>query len=116
MLARGLKAVFDCKTVTVIHYTKWQLELHGNLLRLRTIKSKFEKQRNSFEQMMYVSYEYESKLFKEVDRVITLSQHMEKILIDEYQLDPNKISVIPNGLNDVLSERSIIRHREVNGE
>ena len=102
-LAKGLKAIFDCRTVAVIHYTKWQLELHGNLFRLRAIKEKHESQRNPFEQMMYTSYEYERSLFLEVDRVIALSQHMRIVLETEYQLDPRKISVIPNGLKDALS-------------
>jgi len=48
-LAKGLKAIFDCRTVAVIHYTKWQLELLGNLTKLRMIKSKHESQRNSYE-------------------------------------------------------------------
>ena len=101
-LAKGLKSVFDCKTVAVIHYTKWQLLLHGNLLRLRSIKTKPENQRDSFEQQIYVSYEYESLLFREVDKVIALSQHMRTLLETEYQLDPDKISVIPNGLEDAM--------------
>ena len=98
-LARDLKSIFHCKTVAVIHYTKWQLQLHGNRLRIRSIKAKSDNQRDSFEQMMYTSYEYENALFREVNRVIALSQHMRDTLISEYQLDPNKISVIPNGVN-----------------
>ena len=104
-LARGLKAVFVCKTVAVIHYAKWQLRLHGNLLRLRSIKLKPENQRDSFEQSIYISYAYENLLFREVDRVISLSQHMRNVLIEEYQLDLDKISVIPNGLEDVVGNR-----------
>jgi len=53
--------------------------------------------------MLYTSYEYEKSLFLEVDRVIALSQHMRNLLETEYQLDSDKISVIPNGLKDMLS-------------
>ena len=45
-LARGLKAIFDCKTTATVHYTKWHLELHGNLNKLHDIKIKSETQRN----------------------------------------------------------------------
>ena len=100
-LAKELKTTFECKTVAVIHYIKWQLMLHGNLLRLRMIKAKLEDKRDSYEQMIYASYEYESALFKEVDRLIVLSQHMKNILIEDYQIELEKISVISNGLSDV---------------
>jgi len=114
-LAKGLKKVFNCKTVAVIHYTKWQLELHGHLQRLRTIKTKPEKQRTAFEQMMYTSYEYEGALFKEVDRLIALSQYMKNILLNEYQIEPDKISVIPNGLEDMspiqIPDRDALRKK-----
>jgi len=102
-LAKELKNVFNCKTVATVHYTKWHLELLGNLHRLRMIKAKPEEQRTSFEQIMYIAYEYESAFFKEVDTVIVLSHHMHHIFDSEYQLEPNKISIIPNGLTDTNS-------------
>jgi len=71
------------------------------------IKTKPEKQRSSFEQMMYTANEYESSFFNEVDKVIALSHHMQSILISDYQIDADKITVIPNGLND-LNPTSVI--------
>ena len=100
-LATGLKKAFNCKTVSTVHYTKWHLELHGHLNMLRMMKAKSEKQRSSYEQMMYLAFEYESALFREVDQVIVLSHHMRGILETDYHLDLCKISVIPNGLEDI---------------
>jgi len=100
LLAKELKAVFNCKTVATIHYLKWAFELQGNLSQLQALKSKPEKQRTAFEQLLHATNEYESLLFKEADRVIVLSQHNKFILETEYQLVPEKISVIPNGLDD----------------
>jgi len=111
LLAKELKAAFDCKTVVIVHYTKWHLELQGNLQRLHSIKEKSEKHRNSFEQIMYTVDEYEGALYKEVDRVVALSQHMKNILEDKYQLDQGKISVISNGLKDITSNK--VNDREV---
>ena len=102
-LAKGLKEVFDCKAVVTVHYVKWMLELHGNLFRLHTIQSKQENQKTSFEQLLYTTDEYERALFREIDQVIALSQNMRDTLEAEYQIDPNKISVIPNGIEDMCS-------------
>lgn len=110
-LAKGLKKAFECKTVTTIHYVKWQIELHGNLFRLHMLKMKPEKQRSPFEQLLYTTDEYEGLLYQEVDRVIALSRQMRYILETEYQLDPSKISVVPNGLDDAISVH--IKDREV---
>ena len=99
-LAKELKAVFNCKTVAAVHFTKWQLQFNGNPNNLHTLKSKPKEQRNSLEQVIYTAYEYESFLYKEVDQVIVLSLYMQHILETEYQIDAAKISVIPNGLTE----------------
>jgi glycosyltransferase involved in cell wall biosynthesis len=105
VLAKELKAMFDCKTVAVIHYSKWMFEFQGNLQKLHELKAKPESQRTSFEQLLYTTDKYESRLYRETDRVIVLSQHMKHILESEYQLHIDKISVISNGLSDKGSFR-----------
>ena len=112
-LAKGLKDVFECKTVATVHFLKWAFELHGNLSQLHTIKTTPENQRSKYEQLLYTTDEYEKNLFREVDHVIALSKHMRNFLCDEYQLYPKKISIIPNGLKDVsvkrLNNRDLLR-------
>ena len=100
-LAKELKKFFDCKTVATVHFMKWALVFHGNLSRLHALKLKPENQRNSFEQILYTTDEYENLLYQEVDRVIALSGYMKSFLCSEYRLDPNKIVVIPNGLSAI---------------
>ena len=78
-LAKGLKSVFDCKTITTVHYSRWSIELQGNLSLLHTIKKKPENQRNANEQWLLSTDEYESLLYKEVDKVIVLSQDMKYV-------------------------------------
>ena len=99
-LAKGLKEVFDCRTVTTIHFMKWAFELDGNIEKLRAIKAKDEDKQSPFEQLIYTTDEYECSLYEEVDRVIALSHHAKNLLRNEYHIDANKISVIPNGLAD----------------
>ena len=109
VLAKGLKEVFNCKTIATIHYFNWAQEYQGNVSRLHTLKTKSEKHRTVYEQRLYAMDEYESTFFKEVDRVIALSMQMINFLCSEYQLDPKKISVIPNGLAGASLELKINR-------
>jgi len=110
LLAKELKATFNCKTVTTIHFLKWAFEFQGNLSKLHTLKSKSEDKRNSYEVLLLTTDEYEGLLYREVDRVIALSQDMKKLICREYHLNPKNISVIPNGLSD--SELIQINNRD----
>ena len=101
LLAKELKAAFDCKTVYTVHFLKWMLELHGNLDRFKALKAKPADQRTPFEQLLLTTDEYESMLFREVDRVIALSQYTQNLLCSEYGLEPDRVLVIPNGLRTV---------------
>ena len=100
LLAKELKAFFDCKIVTTIHFVKWMLDLQGNHSLFQTIKTKHENQLSTFEKSIITTDEYESLLYQEVDKVIALSWEMKSFLCSEYLLEPDKISVVPNGLND----------------
>jgi glycosyltransferase involved in cell wall biosynthesis len=59
-------------------------------------------QRTEYEQLLIDTDEYESLQYKAVDKVIALSDNMKNFLFSEYQLEPYKVTVIPNGLEDVL--------------
>ena len=114
-LAKGLKEVFECKTVTTAHYFNWTFDFLGNISQLHELKAKLEKQRSSYEKLLLSTYEYENLLYKETDRIITLSLDMKNLFYSEYQLNPEKISVIPNGLEDVnismKTNRNILRQK-----
>jgi glycosyltransferase len=100
LLAKEIKKNFNCKTVTTIHFMKWALEFNGNLSRFLALKNKPENQLTAYEQILYKTDKYEAYLYKEADRIIALSRYTQILLCDEYQINPNKISVIPNGLED----------------
>ena len=111
-LAKGLKEVFDCKTVATIHLMKWQLLLQGNLSRFHAIKSKPNNKKSTFEQSLSLTDEYEKLLYKEVDRVIVLSQYTKKLLLDECRIDPDKVCIIPNGLSDIRVSKEMSSQNE----
>ena len=115
LIAKELKESFNCKTVATVHFMKWALELHGNLARLQTIKTKPKSQRSSFEQLLYKTDDYEGLFYKQVDRLIALSKYTQAIICNEYQLNPDKVCVIPNGLADIsclsVDERFALRRK-----
>ena len=103
--AKGLKTAFNCQTVVTVHFMKWAFELNGNLSFIQSIRSKPEDQLSSFEQWLCSTFENERLLYKEVDQVIALSADMKNVLCDEYQLNSDSITTVPNGLVDMRSEK-----------
>jgi glycosyltransferase involved in cell wall biosynthesis len=101
LLAKELKTVFNCKTVTTVHYAKWMLELNSNLLLLHSIKSKTPNLRSKREKSLVATDKYENLLYNEVDHIIALCRNMQNLLQTEYRIEPDKIVVIPNGLADI---------------
>jgi glycosyltransferase len=102
--AKELKSVFDCRTVATVHFMRWAFELHGNISKFQTIRDKPESQRSEFENFVLRTYRNESQLYKEVDRVIALTADMKNFLCDGYQIDPDKIAIVPNGIADMCYE------------
>ena len=98
-LADSLKAVFDCKIVLVVHYLDSIITLSGNISRLRSIiqTNDLTDERGLFVKESLLK---EKELFNSVDKIICLSNYMNEILCRDYRLDPEKISVISNGLVD----------------
>ena len=100
-LAKELKNAFDCRIVSVVHYSGWGLTVYDNLQRLRNILN--EKHPDNFEKNLKKSFEEEKSFYSKVDHIICLSNYMQEILCRDYGLDATKISVISNGLFDVAN-------------
>jgi glycosyltransferase len=115
LLAKELKAIFNCKTVTTVHYAKWMLELNSNLSMLHTIKSKPSNLLSKYEKSLAKTDEYENLQYKEVDHIIALCRHMHDLLQTEYGIEQDKIAVIPNGLismdNNGILDRMALREK-----
>lgn len=113
LLAKELKAIFDCKTVTTVHYVSWMLRLNNNSSRFRSIKSMPLNTMSSFEKSIVKTDEYENLLYKEVDEIITLCQNTQHILQTTYGIEQDKIVVIPNGLPDGGPEDTKMIRRKI---
>lgn len=106
-LAEELKNVFNCSIVATLHFFDWGFTVYDNLPRLQHILRK--KHPNGFEDNLQKTFEREKLYYSKVDHVICLSNYMKEILYQQYGIDMNRISVIPNGLCD-LANTSHISH------
>jgi glycosyltransferase len=95
-LIEELKKTFDCRIVSVAHFSDWGFTVFDNLERLRNILN--EEHPDSFGESVKKSFEEEKSYYEKVDHTICLSNYMQEIMCRDYGLDPTKISVISNGL------------------
>ncbi|WP_298552269.1 TIGR04157 family glycosyltransferase [uncultured Parabacteroides sp.] len=98
-LVDELKNAFDCKVVSVVHFSQWGFAVFDNLPRLRSILNE-ENPDSSNEEIKKV-FEEDRSYYSKVDCCVCLSEYMREILCREYELDAVHISVVPNGLSDV---------------
>lgn len=98
-LVEELKKVFDCKIVSVAHFSDWSFFVFDNLHRLRSILGK--DCLDSFSENIKKLFEEEKIYYEIVDHIICLSDYMREIFCKDYGMALEKISVVHNGLNDV---------------
>lgn len=101
-LALELKIAFDCKVITVTHFSEWSSVIHDNLEKLRIILRK--KETNELEDLIQKSFEEERTCYERMDQVISLSNYMQELLYHDYGVDINRIIIIPNGMSDKIKE------------
>jgi glycosyltransferase len=107
----NMKLVFDCKMVSVVHYSGWGFDLQGNISRMRSILASNDNTDDILSKNILKSIE-EEKLFLEAsDHVVCLASYMKNILCEEYKLKHNNISVVPNGLKDAYKTVNIYERK-----
>ena len=98
-LAEELRRVFTCKIVLTIHYLDWCYSLLGNLSKFRSLLSQQDySSRESYiikEEVLDVK-----KLIKLTDKTICLSEDTRNILVNDYEIESNRLQLIFNGLPD----------------
>lgn len=103
-LVNQLKSIMpNCKTVLTIHYQGWCFMLKGNTSYFKSLVRKEIDEGDSNEdeiKKVIENYKQEKSLFQAVDHIICLSKFTKKILCNEYDILPQKLSIIYNGLQD----------------
>lgn len=111
-LADELKGAFDCKIVSVTHFSDWASAIYDNPQRLRAILRK--ERPDVWGEDVREAFEEERADYIKMDRVVSLSNYMRNLLCLDYGLNPTKITVIPNGLSDKVDlsvERNLLREK-----
>ncbi|WP_456088014.1 TIGR04157 family glycosyltransferase [Parabacteroides sp.] len=85
-----------CKIVFTIHYQEWCFFLNGNTDLYKKI---LHQEILGYDQILDW-YKGECSLFEKVDKIICLSAYTKRLLIDEYPVTEDKISLVYNGLFD----------------
>jgi glycosyltransferase len=111
-LLNSMKSTFNCKTVSVVHYSDWGFSLNGNMSRLRSILACGDNTDDVFAKNVLKSIEDEKSFFEASDRVICLASYMKEILCEEYKLKHKNVSVVPNGLSDVYKSVNVRKIRQ----
>ena len=113
-LAEELKKTFDCKIITIVHYLEWCFALLGNVTRFRNILATQDAdQRDKLKETVDESFRKEKTFFEKVDHIICLSENTRIVLQDDYQIKPDKVTVIYNGLTDSIltSDKQALRRK-----
>lgn len=114
-LADSLRIAFNCKIVLTVHYLDTILALAGNVDRLCTIISQPDDPTNENDIYVKDFFLKEKELLYSVDKIICLAHHTFNLLQNAYQCDAKKITVIPNGLNDIrpvpVNNKDILRKK-----
>ncbi len=116
-LVDSLKKMFECKIVLVVHYLDSIMTLYGNISRFRRIISQVDELTDKEEKSAKEYFLKEKELFhfQGVDKIVCLSNHTFDLIHQDYHIDQEKMSVIPNGLADTfqltLSNKRILRKK-----
>jgi glycosyltransferase len=110
-LLNSMKSTFNCKTVSVVHYSGWGFSLNGNTDRLHAILADKSNITDIQAKNILKSVEDEKTFFEASDHIICLASYMKDILYGEYNLKHKNISVVPNGLSDVYKPVNIKKIR-----
>lgn len=98
-LAIELKRMFDCKIISVAHFSEWGFLIFDNKYQLEYLLDK--NNTDNFALNLKRSIEEEKKDYLATDHTICLSNYMQNILYKYYKIELSKISVIHNGLSNI---------------
>lgn len=106
-MAEYIRLIIGGSIVLTVHYTEWSFSLLGNRRKLfhilKSDKMRFDDKSKSIFEMIIK----EKEMLSICDKVIAISKHSYDDLIEIYEVDKSKISIINNALNDFYSEDEI---------
>jgi glycosyltransferase len=106
-----------CKIIHIIHYIFGELILKGNTTCFQQFLNSENSQLDKYtEELLSDSYEIESKLFKEADKLICLSNHTKEMIPEIYHIQKDKSILIYNGIDDYFTPVDETTKRKIKEE
>ena len=89
-----LKETYTYPVISVVHFAQWQQIFLANKQKLKGLN--IDNPSNNIE----FTLSREREMYKLSDCIISVTRYMKNFLTDEYGINPGKIAVVPNGLNN----------------
>ncbi len=110
-IVKEIKKRYKFPILSVIHSANWQFLTIGNKKKFINVwDNKEEYDKNTLKELLE-----EKELYELADKIVSVTGYMKKFISDYYKIDPNKASVIQNGMDfskfKILgkSEKSILK-------
>ena len=88
-----LKETYSYPVISIVHFAQWQLFFKANKQRLKGLN--IDNPTNIVE----FTLKQEKKMYGLSDHIISVTRYMKAFLMEEYSINPDKITVVPNGLD-----------------
>jgi glycosyltransferase involved in cell wall biosynthesis len=88
-----LKKTYSYPVISVVHFAQWQQLFMANKQKLKGLD--IDNPSNNIE----FTLNREKKMYELSDHVVSVTRYMKDFLVDRYGIEPDKITVIPNGLH-----------------
>ena len=92
-VAIKLKEYYDFPVISIVHFAQWQQIFEGNRKKLAGLN--LDDPTNDIE----FTLSQEREMYKVSDHVVSVTRYMKDFLVNEYLIDSEMITVIPNGLD-----------------
>ena len=100
-MAQYLRLLFAGSSIILtVHYTDWSFSLSGNRYKLLQIQKKEGKELNLQSQTILSNLAQEKELLAICDKVVAISRHSHRDLIQIHKVDEKKITLINNALRE----------------
>ena len=92
-IANKLKEKYKYPVISIVHFAQWQQLFDGN--RKKLIRLNIDQPSNNIE----FTLSKEKEFYQVSDHIVSVTRYMKDFIINDYGINPETITVIPNGLD-----------------
>ena len=93
LILEKLKETYTHPVISIVHFAQWQQLFLANKQKLKGLN--IDDPANNFE----FTLSREKEMYKLSDYIVSVTRYMKDFLVDEYDINTDKIAVVPNGLD-----------------